>query len=362
MAEITIGSVAIGDGHPCRIIAEACDNHGGSPALAKEMAHAAKENGADIVKFQLHLPDEEMVREEMDRVTGKMFGDAYGTLYDAVAKIRITPEDHAELMSYCARIGIQYLCTPFSLKAAQLLAEMGAAGFKIGSGETEDLPFIEEVAAMGKPMIVSTGMTHPDELNVAVSAIRAAGAPLVLLHCISVYASHTPKLLNLSTISGLRERYDVPVGLSDHTSPDGILDEHGRRVTQSEEVFAAIAQGACTIEKHFTTDRLLPAPDNAFSIDPAALRDLVSAVRAAEACLQRRDGILDEERSVHVWAKRSVVAATDIPPGTVVTRAMITSKRPGTGIRSKDYRTLVLGKTAARHVPAGKMILPDDLR
>src|SRR3989344_2763113 len=148
---IKFGSVSIGGNEPAVIIAEGCDNHGGSLAKAKEMAQAAKEAGADIIKFQLHLPDEEMVKSEIEKVAADGIFKKFGSLYGFVEKFLLKPEEHKELKEYCDKIGIQYMCTPFSLKAAQLMEEMGSVGYKIGSGETEDLPMIEEVAKFGKP-------------------------------------------------------------------------------------------------------------------------------------------------------------------------------------------------------------------
>ncbi len=357
---IRIGNFEIGDGKPVVMIAEGCDNHGGSLDRAKEIAHAAMESGADIIKFQLHIPDEEMHREETVRTSRDMFKQ-FGSLYEFVRDRALTADQHAELMAYCRSIGIQYLCTPFSLKAAELLRDMGAEGFKIGSGETEDLPFIEEAASMGKPMIISTGMSEWEEIDLTVAAVKERKAPLALMHCISVYSSHVAGLLNLGTIRELRARYDVPVGLSDHTAPEGIADAHGRHVTQEETIFAAIGAGACMVEKHFTLDRALPDADSKFSLDPKALRELVATIRAAEECTHAERRVFEQEKPVHVWAKRSMVATQNIPAGTVVTRAMLTSKRPGTGIRSKTYRGTVLGKTAARDIVAGAMIHRDDL-
>lgn len=360
MDAIRIGALEIGDGLPVRFIAEGCDNHGGSLAKAKEMAQAAKEAGADVIKFQMHIPDEEMAREPMIAASRDMFAK-FGSLYEFVAERALTADQHAELRAYCLSIGIPYLCTPFSLKAAQLLREMGAEGFKIGSGETEDLPFIEEAAAMGLPMIVSTGMSEWDEIALAVVAVKERKAPLALMHCISVYDSHRASMLNLGVIAELRARFDVPVGLSDHTAPEGVPDSRERVVSQEAELFAAVAFGACMVEKHFTLDRSLPDADSRFSLDPKAVREVVAQLRSAEESCRRERRVFEAEKPVHVWAKRSMVAVRDIPAGTVITREMLTSKRPGTGIRSKTYRETVLGKTAVRDIATGALILPDDL-
>src|SRR3989344_2536536 len=164
---IAIGSVPLGEDHPCVVIAEGGDNHRGSLALAQEMAQAAKEAGARIIKFQLHLPDEEMVKEKMEETSGAMFSK-WGSLYGFIQKNLLSVDDHVRLMEYCNKIGIEYFCTPFSLKAAEILRDMGASAFKVGSGETEDLPFIEELAKMKKHMIVSTCMSTWEEIGLTV--------------------------------------------------------------------------------------------------------------------------------------------------------------------------------------------------
>ncbi|OGF81827.1 hypothetical protein A2W48_00455 [Candidatus Giovannonibacteria bacterium RIFCSPHIGHO2_12_44_12] len=360
MKTIKIGKIEIGEGYPAAIIAEGCDNHGGSLAKAKEMAHAAKEAGADIIKFQLHLPDEEMVKSEIEKVADDGIFKKWGSLYGFVEKFLLKPEEHAELKDYCEKIGIQYLCTPFSLKAAQLLNEMGAEGFKIGSGETEDLPMIEEVAKFGKPMMISTGMTTLEELDAAVNAVKAINPQLCLAHCISTYPIKALSTLKFGTIPYYQKRYGVPIGWSDHSAPEGIYDEELRRQIPEAEILAvALGSGATFIEKHFTLDRNADDGDSFFSHDPSTLKNLVKNVRHWEEALASRNEILKAEEWVRLWAKRSLVAAADIPVGAALSRAMFTSKRPGTGIRSKDYKSF-LGRKTARAIQKGEMLRIED--
>lgn len=355
------GSVPIGEGKPCVVIAEGCDNHGGILTKAKEMAAAAKESGADIIKFQLHLPDEEMVKNEMDKVSSGGVFNKWGSLYGFIKAHQLSAEGHAELMAYCKKIGIQYLCTPFSLKAAELLKEMGASALKIGSGETEDLPMLEEVAKMGRPMMIATGMTTKEELDETVATMRAIGVPFCLAHCISVYPVRRLKDLYFGTISAYRERYNVPVGWSDHTPPEGITDEEsGRQFSENEILAVALGCGAKFIEKHFTLDRTTNDADSYFSHDPKTLKGLVQNIRLWERALKEREGVLKGEEGVRLWAKRSLVAAREIPRGTPLTRELFTSKRPGVGILSKGYKA-VLGKRVARDIMSGEIIYPKDL-
>lgn len=354
-----LGNFTLGGGNPAVIIAEGCDNHLKSISRAKEMAHAAKENGADIIKWQMHLPHEEMCRREIEETSGEML-KKWGSLWGFYEKFALSIDEHKELKDYCDKIGIMYWCTPFSLKAAQILNEMGVAGFKIGSGETEDLPMIEEVAKMGKPMVISTGMTSLDEIDLTVNAVRSFGTPLALAHCMSIYANHQIDKLQLGVISVLRERYGLPVGLSDHTPPEGVRLSDRNFVTQEAIMWAAIAQGACFIEKHFTLDRGQNDADSVFSLDPKALKELHGIVRAAEAAMGRERRVFPEEEPVALWAKRSLVAATDIPAGTPITREMLTSKRPGTGIRSKQYSEII-GRKAIRDIAVGTQLKWQDI-
>lgn len=360
-SEIKFGKITIGDGHPAAIIAEGCDNHGGSLSKAKEMAQAALESGADIIKFQMHLPDEEMVKSEIEKVASYGIFKKWGSLYDFVEKYQLKADEHKELIDYCEKIGIQYLCTPFSLKAAEILNEMGTVGFKIGSGETEDLPMIEDTAKMGRPMMISTGMSTLDEVDAAVNAVKSLGTPLCLAHCISTYPIKSLSILKFGTIPFYKKRYDLILGWSDHSAPEGIYDEElGRTVPEAEILAVALGSGAAFVEKHFTLDRKADDADSFFSHDPETLKNMVKNVRHWEKALSARNEILKEEEQVRVWAKRSLVAKEDIPLGASLERSMFNSKRPGTGIRSKDYKSF-LGKKTARVIQKGEMIRPEDL-
>ncbi|MEA3272791.1 MAG: N-acetylneuraminate synthase family protein [Patescibacteria group bacterium] len=357
---IQIGQVKFGPNEPVVVIAEGCDNHNGSVSRAKEMAHAAKDAGAQMIKFQLHLPDEEMDREGMRQTSSEMFSK-FGDLYGFIEQNLLSVEGHAEVIEYCEKIGIQYFCTPFSLKAAQILNELGVGGFKIGSGETEDLPMIEEMAKMNKPMMISTGMTELDEIDLTVNAVNSYNTPLLLAHCISNYAQNSLSQLKLGTLRMLEERYGVLIGFSDHTPPEGIATNSGRRISEETLMWSVIGNGACFVEKHFTLDRTTPDADSSFSHDPNTLRNLVQYVRDAKSALIAERKVFEDEKAVHIWAKRSMFAAKDIPAGVAITRDMLISKRPGTGIRSKYYKEIVLGKTARANISAGSMLKREDL-
>lgn len=358
--EIKVGNVTIGDNAPFVVIPEGCDNHHGSLAAAKELAQSAKEAGANIIKFQLHLPDEEMDRAGIAATSSQMFKQ-WGDLYGFIKENLLSVEDHVELIKYCQSIGIQYFCTPFSARAAHILKEIGGdAAYKIGSGETEDLPMIEDVASLGKPMFISTGMSTLEEIDMTVATVKEKNIPFSLLHCISSYPPKSENELHLGVIGDLQRRYNTIIGFSDHTSPDGLTTSNGQHIPESAIVWAAMAQGARYIEKHFTLDRKAPDADSRFSHDEKTLKELIAFSAAADKALDAKREIYSHEKDVWIWAKRSLFAAQLIPIGGVITRSMLTSKRPGIGIRSKDYKTII-GKVAKREIRIGEMIKLEDL-
>jgi sialic acid synthase SpsE len=214
---------------------------------------------------------------------------------------------------------------------------------------------LEGVAKMGRPMIVSTGMTELREVDLTVSTLREFGTPHALAHCMSVYDSQKIHNLNYGLISLLKERYGVPVGLSDHTPPEPVKSSDGFEASHEARIWAAVHRGANFIEKHFTLDRQQPDADSCFSLNPDDLKNLIQIVKAAEEACGRERKVFDEEKPVAVWAKRSLVSVADIPAGTIITRELFTSKRPGTGIRSKDYRA-ILGKRAGVSIPKNTLI------
>lgn len=357
---IKIGSVKIGEGEPFVVIPEGCDNHHGSLSQAKELACSAKEAGAKIIKFQLHLPDEEMDKDLMAETSSKMFCK-WGDLYGFIKKNLLSVEDHAELIKYCKKIGIQYFCTPFSVRAAKILKEIGGdAAFKIGSGETEDLPMIEEIAKLGKSMIVSTGMTNEKEIDLTVETLRKYKNNFSLAHCISAYPPKDETELHLGVITWLRNKYGVVVGFSDHTSPDGIKTKNGRVITENEILWGAIGQGARYIEKHFTLNRLAKDADSRFSHDGKTLRRLIESAKIADLAMDKKRDIYNCEKNVWIWAKRSLFSNQNIPAGSKITREALISKRPGTGIRSKDYKKII-GLVAKKQINAGQLIKREDL-
>ncbi|MBA3891449.1 MAG: N-acetylneuraminate synthase family protein [Gemmatimonadaceae bacterium] len=339
--ELLIAGRAIGPGHPVFIIAEGCDNHLGDVDVAREMVLQAKLAGADAIKFQHHLPNEEMLPDVPMSANFDM------PLYEFLEMHALSLDDHAALQSYCREVGIQYLCTPFSWKAAQELDEMGVDAFKIGSGEMTDVPTLVRITQLGKPMIVSTGMSTFDEIDRTYHALTSRGTPLSLLNCVSEYP---PKYedLNLRVITAMRDRYPLAViGHSDHT-PDVYTS------------FAAVALGAAVIEKHVILDTRQPGPDQSVSIDFRDLATLVEGIRKVEAGLGERKVVHDDERPIRAWAFRSLVTTRPVVAGETLTDDMVWSKRPGSGIPAHRMDEVV-GRRARRDMAENVLIAWEDV-
>lgn len=343
MSRMTINGRMIGTGCPPYIIAEGCDNHMGDIHAAKEMALRAKLAGADCIKFQHHLPDEEMLPDV------PMSSNFDIPLYEFLKLHALSLEAHCELKQYCDEIGITYLCTPFSYKAACELEEAGLAyAFKIGSGEMADLPSLKRIAMFGKPMIISAGMCTLEELDRTWRALKPTGVPLAFTNCLSEYPP-VYEDVNLGVIRQMQKRYpDAVIGHSDHT-PDLYT------------CFAAVAMGACIIEKHVILDKTTPGPDQSVSIDFADLHSLADGCRKIYKALGDEKKLRPKEEEIRRWAYRSIVSTCAIKAGTVITQEMVWSKRPGTGIPSWKMDE-VLGKRAVRDIQKNVLIRPDDFR
>ncbi len=330
MQDIQIGSVTIGEGKPVVTIAEVACQHGGAMANAKRLIDAAKESGADIVKFQLHVPEAEMVAG-----TIKFWG---GTMDDVLKKAQFgTYEEHKGLKEYCAKVGIQYLCTPFSIAAADILEKVGVDGYKTGSGELTNLPMMRHLAKKGKPMIVSTGMCTMDEIADTVKVLEQEGANFALTHCLSEYPP-VYEDMHLGVIQKLKEKFGILVGSSDH----------------SPEIYSAIvavALGATIIEKHFTLPDL-NGPDDVVSLSPAQFKEMVRVIRGIEQATDSEKKLSEKELVTRAWAHHSVIAARDIKQGEILNSQNLVVKRPGTGIPSKYldmlYSEKLIGKKAAK--------------
>jgi N-acetylneuraminate synthase len=337
--EIAIGSVKLGEGLPVATIAEAACEHLGSLEVAFRIVDAAKEAGADFIKFQMHLP------EEMVPGSIHFWG---GSMDEVLERYNLSIEDHARLIEHCRQAEIQYLCTPFSSQAADILDELGVDGFKTGSGEMTNLPMLRNIARKGKPLIVSTGMARVDEIMETVHALKeeGAGERLILTHCTSAYPPKCEQI-NLRFIPRLGEMTGLPVGHSDHT-PD------------IWTALGAVALGARVVEKHFTLDRGLKGPDYHISLEPLEFGRLVEAIRCLEKALGDEKTIYPEEEEVRDWAHHSVVALCDIAAGTVLTPEMLGVKRPGRGVPAKHLEEFY-GSVVKRSMTKNHILQWDDL-
>lgn len=333
---IVIGDRVISPDSAPYIIAEAADAHHGSTDMAIAMVDMALWAGADAIKFQHHLPDEEMLK---DLPSSSNMAEP---LYDFIKRNALTLEQHQKVAKYCQDSRIQYLCTPFSWVAAQQINPLVPA-FKIGSGEAQDFPFLRRVAVLGKPMIVSTGMCDWDEVDELVLTLDNAGAKYALMHCVSEYP---PKLsdLNIDCVTHLKT-YGIPVGYSDHTN--GIYT-----------ALAAATLGASLLEKHITLSEFIAGPDAQVSIYARQLRDLCDGAEQIYASRGMNKEVHDHERPIRNWAYRSIVFTQDLPAGTVLTQDHLWSKRPGTGILSKRMPEFI-GKTLTVAVAKDTMLKED---
>ena len=343
MPEIEIAGRKIGPDHKPLVVVEVGINHEGSYDKAVQMVDAAKAAGAELVKFQCHITEDEMIPTDMK--PGEISEES---LWDIMKRCELTEAEARKLKAYCEEIGLIYLSTPFSRAAADRLEAMGVAGYKIGSGECNNYPLLDHVACFGKPMILSTGMNDMASIAKAVAVIKKHGTPLALMHCTSMYPTPYEKV-RLGGVTELQAAFpDLPVGLSDHSM--GVWTCLG-----------ATALGACLLEKHFTVSRDWPGPDTPISIEPDELKDLVEG---SEAIWRARGGsktILPDEQPVIDFAYATVVTTQPVKAGEAFASDNIWVKRPGIGpIKAERYEE-VLGKTAARDIDADVHVAPEDI-
>ena len=320
---------------PVTIIAEAGVNHNGDLEMAKKLALTAKECGADIVKYQTAVPELVVSKFAEKAEYQKQTTDAAESQLEMIRKLHFSFEGHKELKEYCDSIGIQYLSAPFDIPSVQFLGTLGLPLIKVPSGEITNLPYLEEVAKLHTPVLLSTGMSNLNEITDALGILDDGGCPEVtVLHCNTEYPTPIEDA-NLLAMQDLREQFGLPVGYSDHTA--GI-----------EADIAAAALGAVVIEKHFTLDKALPGPDHKASLSPEGLAAMVAGVRRTELALgDGRKHVTKSEAKNKPIARKSILAKRDIKKGEAFTQENLTVKRPGDGISPMRWYD-VLGKTAKR--------------
>ncbi|TSC59241.1 MAG: N-acetylneuraminate synthase [Candidatus Peregrinibacteria bacterium Greene0416_19] len=326
------------------IIAEIGSVHDGSFGNAKRLIELAKDVGADAVKFQTHIADAETTK---DAPSSPYFKDE--SRYEYFRRTGFMLEQWKKLKEHADGTGIEFLSSPFSEEAVDLLEKVGVARYKVPSGEVTNLPLLEKIAATGKPVILSSGMSSWEELDRAVETIRRGGNDLTVLQCTSEYPC-PPEQVGLNLLAEMRERYQCPVGLSDHT------------MTLAAPI-AAVTLGASVIEKHLTFSRHMYGSDAKHSLEPAEFRQMCEVIRAAEAMLHHPVDKSDASRfkNMKQTFEKSVAALVPIKKGTTVTRAMLGIKKPGTGIPAARISD-VIGTRATRDIPADTVMIPSDLQ
>ena len=314
------------------IIAEAGVNHNGSMVIAKQLVDAAVDAGVDIIKFQT-FKAEKLVSKAAKQADyqKKNIGDGNDSQYEMLKKLELSEENHKELIAYCKEKGIRFWSTAFDFESMDYLHSLKLGLWKIPSGEITNYPFLRKIASYGEDVIMSTGMSEEQDIKNAIDVLIKYGVKkeqITLLHCNTQYP--TPYCdVNLTAMNSIQDKFGIKVGYSDHTQ--GI-----------EVPIAAVALGATVIEKHFTIDKKLPGPDHKASLEPIELKAMVSSISHIEHALG--DGIKkvsDSERANISVARKSIVAATPIRKGDLLTEENLTVKRPGTGLSPMVWEQVI---------------------
>lgn len=322
-----IGDRLVGEGEPTFVIAEVGANHDRKLDQAKELIDVAAEAHADAVKFQIYSA-ETLYSEKTPQYSSLKELGGKKSPHEIVRQVELPREWMSELMAYSRKKGILFLASPFDKKAVEQLYEIGVPAYKWASFEIVDLPLLKHAASKGRPMILSTGMCNLADIQEAVDTVYSTGnKDIMLLHCTCLYPTK-PNQVNLRMVDTIRNAFHVPVGISDHTL--GIVTS-----------VAAVARGACAIEKHFTLSRKLRGPDHHFALEPGELKQMVTAIREVEESLGSPIKEMIAEEAEKVSRRRSIIARADISKGTQLTQDMLIIKRPGYGIEPKFLDTII---------------------
>jgi N-acetylneuraminate synthase len=340
MAGFAIGHRQIGPSEPVYVVAELSANHSHDFEQAAHLIQACKESGADAVKVQTYTPDTITIRSDREyfQIRGGTLWDGR-TLHELYGEASMPWDWQPKLKRVANDLGLDFFSSAFDSTAVDFLEDMGVPAYKLASCELVDIPLVQKISHTGKPLIISTGMATIEEIEEAVETARQAGAgQIVLLRCTSSYPA-LPCEMNLRTIPELARRFEVPIGLSDHTMDIAVP-------------VAAVALGACIIEKHFTLSRSLKGPDSAFSLEPTEFKAMVEAVRVAEKSLgEIHFGLTDSERSSRVF-RRSLFVVQDVRQGEIFSEENVRSIRPGHGLHTRHLPQIV-GKHASRDIERG---------
>jgi len=332
----------LGEGQPAFLVAEVGFNHNGDVELAKKMIRSAAENGADAVKLQTFVAKEmisnSLIADDPDNPGTKI------PFYEFFQRYELSRSDYEILFAYAKSLNIPLFSTPFDEASLGMLVELGVPAIKIASPDLTYLPFLEKVAKTGLPVVLSSGMGNEEEISQALKILQEK-CSVILLHCVSNYPSKYEEM-NLQCLGTLRSKFNVPVGLSDHTM-------------DNLSAVVAASLGAVFIEKHFTIDRGLPGVDQSISMQPQDLKKMKEQLLHVQQILgEDKKQIQPSEVPVKKSARRSLVARMDISAGTVITPQMIACKRPGTGIPSSELN-LVIGKTCKNEISAEQVLTWD---
>jgi len=344
MNEFKLGNRMVGSQHPPLVIAEIGINHNGSLESAISLADDAIDAGIEVIKHQTHVVEDEMTSEAKSVIPG----NSDKSIYEIMEECALNEEDEISLKEHVESRGKIFISTPFSRAAADRLEAMGVCGYKIGSGECNNYPLIEHIAAFKKPIILSTGMNDLNSIYPAVEIFRKHKIPYALLHTTNIYP--TPNhLVRLGAMTELQENFDdAVVGLSDHT-----ITNHA--------CFGAVALGASILERHFTDSMTREGPDIVNSMDPSAAQDLIMG---ANIIFQERGGSkgpVDEELPTIKFAFASVVSIDNIKQGEIFSKDNLWVKRPGTGEMLAEEYESILGKRAMNAIPSGQQLKRKDI-
>lgn len=335
---------SVGPDHPPLVIAEIGINHGGSLEVAKEMVRLAALSGCECIKHQTHFVEDEMTEEAKSIFPP----NADKSIWHVMEECALSRDEEIALKEFTENLGMIYLSTPFSRAAADFLNEIGVPAFKIGSGEADNLPLIRHIAAMGRPVIFSTGMQTIETLRDSVGILDAAGIDYALLECTNLYPS-PPEIVSLAGVTELQAAFPkAVVGFSDHS-------------IGPEMALASVALGACILERHYTDTRYRKGPDIINSMDPPELRFLVERSKEIWVAARNRKQRTGPEEDVYRFARASVVADRDLPAGHVIGEGDIWARRPGSGeIAGYDFDKVV-GKRLTRAVTRNTQLKWSDL-
>lgn len=342
---INLSNLSIGENYAPVVIAEIGINHEGDLNVAKQMVDAAHQAGAEIVKHQTHVVEDEMSAAAKNVIPG----NTDVSIYEVMERCALNEEDETELKRYVEEKGMIFISTPFSRAAADRLERMNVQAYKIGSGECNNYPLIEHVASFGKPMIVSTGMNDIESIEKTVAILEKYNVEYALLHCTNVYPT-PPHLVRLGGMQELQEKFpNAVIGLSDHT-------------VNNNACLAAVALGASILERHFTDSMDRPGPDIVCSMDPKSLTELIEGSREIFQMRGGKKEAAAEEQVTIDFAFSTVVAISDIEEGEAFTKDNIWVKRPGTGEIKAEHYNDVLGKIATRKISKEDHINWNDLK